>query len=315
MKFLNRCPRCGSSNIISTLDGKLVCQNCGLVINENLLADKPEWRSYNEKGIQNTRGIERASQTETLLRHDKGGGALTFTPPKSRNILKAFNSRRISMRHATSRSEMPQIAMFSLANKLTEYFNLPKSASQTLGLILHEYIEKNGGSVGKDKEAIIAAAFAKVVELYNLNISQSEIEEFMGIDNNKLWEGKKKLNDLGILPKYRFIESENYGYINSNDRMLTRVVTYINRIVSSLNLNQNIIEQSISFVKESLSSGKNLYGKKPEAIAAAAVYLVSRLNGYDISQKEIADTVSIKESTVRKLYKFLITNMTVVVYI
>ncbi|AFZ69842.1 transcription initiation factor TFIIIB, Brf1 subunit/transcription initiation factor TFIIB [Caldisphaera lagunensis DSM 15908] len=310
-----KCPRCSSDNLVTTIDGKLVCQNCGLVVDENLLADRPEWRSYNEKGIQNTKGVERASQPETLLRHDKGSGALVFTPPKSRNLLKSFNSRRISMRHATSRSEMPQIAMFSLANKLSEYFNLPRSASQTLGLILHEYIEKNGGSVGKYKEAIIAAAFAKVVELYNLNISQSEIEEFMEIDSNKLWEGKKKLNDLGILSKYRFIESENMGYTDSKDRMLTRVVTYINRIVSSLNLNQTIIEQSISFVKESLSSGKTLYGKKPEAIAAATVYLISRLNGHDISQKEIAETVSIKESTVRKLYKFLITNMSIVVYV
>ncbi|MGC9134009.1 MAG: hypothetical protein C0171_05990 [Caldisphaera sp.] len=312
---MERCPKCGSRDLVTTPEGKVVCQRCGIVIDENLLVDKPEWRSYNEKGIQNTKGVERASQGTTYLRHDKGDGVITFVPPKVRNHLKSLNNRRLSMKHATSRQEMPRIALFVLANKVSDYFNLSLHPRETLGYILHKYVEKNGNSVGKDKEAIVAAALAKVVEVYNLNISQSEIEEFMGIDNNKIWEGKKRLNDLGILQEFRYIEAQKVNYADNKDRMLTRVVTYINRIVSTLNLDQQVIEESIRFVNNSIMSGKTLYGKKPEAIAAAAVYLISRLNGYDISQKEIANSVSIKESTVRKLYKFLIGNMAVVVYL
>ncbi|MCE4609078.1 MAG: hypothetical protein GSR72_01210 [Desulfurococcales archaeon] len=60
---------------------------------------------------------------------------------------------------------------------------------------------------------------------------------------------------------------------------------------------------------------KPLPGKKPEAIAAAAVYLTARLMNFDVSQKEVADIVWIKESNVRKAFRFLIEDLTIMVYL
>ncbi|PMP60200.1 MAG: hypothetical protein C0201_03350 [Caldisphaera sp.] len=309
-----KCPYCGYSPLVSTPDGKLVCPNCGSIVSENLISEKSEWSKFNEKGMQNTKGVERASEAINSLRHDMGIGDLSFEKPKKRNYMKIPNRTLIkNIRHAVSRDERPQIDLFSLANKAASTFDLSRGAKDTLADMLHNYIDKNAGSY-KDKSAIVAAAFSKVVEIYNLNISQSEIEEYFNIDNNKLWEGKKKLNELGIFEKYlKNQEMIRATYQRTSDRYIDRVLSYVNRIISDLNLPQDLAIESIRFVRESISSGKTLYGKRPEAIAAASVYLISRLNNYDISQKEIANSVSIKESTVRKLYKFLITNMAVIV--
>ncbi|MGC9071232.1 MAG: hypothetical protein ACP5HK_00830, partial [Acidilobus sp.] len=75
-----------------------------------------------------------------------------------------------------------------------------------------------------------------------------------------------------------------------------------------------LTQQAVEFIRKSLEApGKTPYGKKPEALAAAAVYLVARLNGYEVSQTDVAEVVNLKESTVRKLYRFLMDGMVVVV--
>ncbi|MCE4607491.1 MAG: transcription initiation factor IIB family protein [Caldisphaeraceae archaeon] len=314
MNINRKCPYCGNPFLIHTYDGKIVCPKCGRIVAEDLIIEKPEWRSFNEKGMQSTKGLERGTETVNILRHDNGIGNLSFNAPRIRNYRRNKRFLRIkNMRHAINREERPQIQLFTMANRASSIFDLPRAARATLAEMLHKYIEKSNGSVGKDKSAVVAAALSKVVEIYNLNISQSEIEEFFGIDNNKIWVGKKRLNNLGILDAYKKMTLLRGSYSTGKDRQLERVLSYINRIVYDLGLSDFIIEQSIAFIRESTTINKTLYGKRPEAVAAAAVYLIARLNNREISQKDVAKSVGIKESTVRKLYKFLITNMAIVV--
>jgi transcription initiation factor TFIIB len=43
-----KCPDCGSTKIVRDNDrGELVCSNCGLVINEDMVDFGKEWRSFN----------------------------------------------------------------------------------------------------------------------------------------------------------------------------------------------------------------------------------------------------------------------------
>ena len=86
--------------------------------------------------------------------------------------------------------------------------------------------------------------------------------------------------------------------------------------MSELELEREVYKLALEFVKASLSSGKNLYGKKPETIAAAAVYLAARLYGHEnVNQSSIARVVKIKESNVRKLYRYLMDGVVVLVAI
>ncbi|MFA6330389.1 MAG: TFIIB-type zinc ribbon-containing protein, partial [Candidatus Micrarchaeia archaeon] len=54
----SKCTECGSSNLKRDSDrGEIVCQNCGLVIEENLVQEGPEWRAFDAE--------QRASRART----------------------------------------------------------------------------------------------------------------------------------------------------------------------------------------------------------------------------------------------------------
>ncbi|WP_048812753.1 TFIIB-type zinc ribbon-containing protein [Acidilobus saccharovorans] len=300
------CPRCGSKLVDD--NGVLVCPNCGYIYDGNELSDGPEWRSLSNG---NVKGVERASYSNDPLMHDLGIGNLRMSPARSRSpLMRVRNLRmRIGSSHPLLKGEAPLVNMFSIAKKAASAFELSDSAKDALGQVLHAYAERAKKPIGRDVNKVVAAALEKVVEVYNLSISKGEIESFFEIDDNDLWDGLKKLNDVGALDMLKVVvASEGQG------RVLERSFTYINRIASSLSLPQQVVQDSLNFIRKSLGvAGKTPYGKKPEALAAAAVYLVARLNGYEISQSDVAKVVGIKESTVRKLYRFLMDNMVVVV--
>ncbi|MEF8906351.1 MAG: TFIIB-type zinc ribbon-containing protein, partial [Haloarculaceae archaeon] len=64
------CPECGSDNIIKSSDrGELVCDDCGLVVEEENIDPGPEWRAFNHQERQEKSRVG-APTTQTM--HDKG---------------------------------------------------------------------------------------------------------------------------------------------------------------------------------------------------------------------------------------------------
>ena len=287
------------------------CPGCGY--EDDMISESPEWRYISSTG--SVKGLERSTAITTFLRHDNNVGAVELRPARSRSVIdrvRALRMNRISTTRPLMSGEASKIALFKLANDAAQHFDLGQGARETLGAILHAYVDKAKRPVGRDRAKIVAAALEKVVELYNLGISKGEIKAFFNIDDNELWDGIKKLNDAGALDAIKAAQA-SVGPARGQ-RSLERVLTYINRIVDQLGLPHPIKLQALDFVRKSLSvPGKTPYGKKPEAIAAAAVYLVARLNGFEVSQSDVARAVDLKESTVRKLYRYLMSDVVVVV--
>jgi len=73
------CPECGSDEIVTDADqGELVCDDCGLVLDEQQIDRGPEWRAFNHSERQSKSRVG-APITETM--HDRG---LTTTPSPRR---------------------------------------------------------------------------------------------------------------------------------------------------------------------------------------------------------------------------------------
>jgi transcription initiation factor TFIIB len=296
--------------IVDPNTGARVCLETGEIIEEQVIGDGPEWRNLGEG---HSKGVERATTTNDSLMHNYGIGNLRLSPAKARSPLKRVQGLRRSPVFMSGvpllKGEASQVNLFSIAKRAASFFELNGSVEEALGQILHAYVERAKKPIGRDANKVVAAALEKVVEVYNLSISKGEVEQFFDIDDNDLWDGLKKLNEVGALEALRQVIAAE-----GRSRVLERSFTYINRIASSLSLPPAVAQDALRFIRESLSTpGKTPYGKKPEALAAAAVYMVARLYGYEISQSDVAKVVGIKESTVRKLYRFLMDDMTVVV--
>jgi len=64
------CNECGSTNLVKSSDrGELICEDCGLVIEEEKIDPGPEWRAFNHKERQEKSRVG-APTTQTM--HDKG---------------------------------------------------------------------------------------------------------------------------------------------------------------------------------------------------------------------------------------------------
>ena len=65
-----KCPECGSDYPFEDYDrGEIICQSCGLVINENVMDRGPEWRAFT-KEEKESRG--RVGIPISYSMHDKG---------------------------------------------------------------------------------------------------------------------------------------------------------------------------------------------------------------------------------------------------
>ena len=77
-----RCSECGSLNVIcDDTRGEIICNDCGLVIEEHMVDTGPEWRSYT---AEERKKRDRVGSPMTYSIHDKG--LSTIIGPENRDI-------------------------------------------------------------------------------------------------------------------------------------------------------------------------------------------------------------------------------------
>ena len=70
LEELTECPECDSMHIIRDYKrGEVTCKNCGLVVDDQVIDQGPEWRAFDSE--QNERRA-RGGAPMTVLVHDKG---------------------------------------------------------------------------------------------------------------------------------------------------------------------------------------------------------------------------------------------------
>lgn len=290
-------------DIVTTPEGYRVCTATGVILGENIISDEPE-RFFKDESQP------RFGSPITFTQHDLGI-SVSIGPRRSPNPIKRAESIVKGIKEArVSRRDVHKVMILQLANEVASKLELPKAAREDLGFIIQKYMAKERISGDLERRCIVAAALLKVIERYNLSISQNEVLELLDVDQVCVWNAKNKLHEKGVLAEF---SKTIYGH-GGQERLLSRVETYILKIISELKLRDEIRRDAMEFIKVAQKNGKNLYGKRPETIAAAAVYLVARLHGHEnINQSTVAKVVKIKESNVRKLYRYLMDGMVVIV--
>ncbi|MFN4045725.1 MAG: hypothetical protein ACK4H7_00085 [Acidilobaceae archaeon] len=299
--------RVACEKVVLSPEGFRVCYDTGEVIAEDVFSDDLEtFYKWDHKSTP------RVGDPITFTQHDLGVG-VSLKPKKSENPLKrAASTRRNIIKEArVSRRDIHKVSILQLANNVASKLGLPDVAREDMGLIIQSYLSKERVTGNKDMRSLVAAALLKVIEKHNIGIAQSEVLDILDVEPESVWNAKIKLHEKGVLDMYN---RRIYDAQDGVKRLLGRVETYVMRLVSELNLDNEVRRDAMEFIRSTLKSGKNLYGKRPETIAAAAVYLVARLHGYEnVNQNVIAEKLKIKESNVRKLYRYLMDGMVVLV--
>jgi len=294
IEYTKKCPECGSNNLIRDYQrGEVVCEECGLVVQENLIDHGPEWRAFDSEQRQK-RARTGAPMKYTL--HDKGlSTAISWKnrdaygrsiPTKNRAQL--YRLRKWQRRTMISNASERSLALaFAELSRISSRMNLPRNIREQAGMLYRKAAKKNLIR-GRSVEVVVIATVYAACRLSGMPRTLGELSDM-----------SSQVSRREIGRTYRFIVRE-LGL-----KMIpTSPINYVPRFCSELKLSRDVKQKTVEILKEAIKN-ELTSGRGPTGVAAAAIYMASILCGERRTQREIADVAGVTEVTIRNRYKEL----------
>jgi len=285
-KIQNECPRCVSTQLISDPEnGEMVCSNCGLVVEEDLIDRGPEWRAFTaeEKQKRTRTGL---GMSYTL--YDKGLSTV-FNGYRDAQGNRLKDETRIKMdrlRKYDNRSKFDEtwrrnlsIAMAEL-DRMAGSLHLPHSVKEQAALIYRRAL-KMDLIRGRSIDAFVAAA------IYAACRKSKIPRPLKGITGASTREHSE------VARTYRLLIREMKLKMPVDDPM-----KFVPSIASRLKLRRDTEQYAIDILRRA-QKRHGLTGKDPRGIAAAALYMACIDNDDKRIQKEVAEAAGTTEVTLR----------------
>lgn len=287
------CPECNNKKLIHDNErGEIFCQNCGFVIDKDIIDRGQEWRAF-DSDQRDKRSRTGPPTTPTI--HD-GGLSTTIDwrnkdsrgkdiPSKNRAQYHRLRKwqRRIRVSNATERN-----LAFALSEqeRMSSAMGLPRNIREVAAVMYRHSVDKNLIR-GRSIEGVAAAALYAACRRSLIPRTLDEIAEVSRVSRKEIGR------------TYRFIARELRLGIRS-----TSPVDYIPRFCSGLNLDGEIQCRATEILNQA-NKLELLSGRGPTGVAAAAIYISSIIYGKRRTQREVAEVAGVTEVTIRNRYKEL----------
>lgn len=285
------CPECETERVVVTADGnELVCDGCGLVVDEDMIDLGPEWRSF-EPGDRETKS--RVGAPTTQLMHDKGlttaidwknrdayGNRLSAKQRGQVTRLRRWQER-IRAKDATERN-----LKFALSeiDRMASALGVPRSVREVASVIYRSALEQDlirGRSIEGVGTAVLYAACRKE----QIPRSLDEVAEVSRVRRKE------------IARTYRYIAEELSLELAPVDPK-----QYLPRFCSELGLSDTVQARASEIIDASIDHGL-LSGRSPTGFAGAALYTASLLCQEKTTQRQVAEVAQVTEVTIRNRYQ------------
>ncbi|EMA46585.1 transcription initiation factor IIB [Halobiforma nitratireducens] len=280
------CPECNGR--LRSLDSELVCEDCGLVADEDAIDHGPEWRSFDDGTDR-----RRTGAPLTRSRHDRGlsteigygtGADSSYetrlTGRKRRQIARLrreHNRARIS-----SKAERNQVYGFAEIRRITAHLSLPDSVREQ-ACALFDSGQSEGLFQGRSLEGFAAAAIYATCRTRSTARTTDEIVAVARADRAELRAAYDALNrELG-LPT---------GPIDPTE--------YLPRYATKLDLGTEVEKRAREYVRALLEANR-VGGRNPSGVAAACLYEAAgeREEWPSVTQAAAADAGDVAPVTIR----------------
>jgi transcription initiation factor TFIIB len=288
-----KCTECGSRNLErDTTRGELVCNECGLVLEDSEIDMGAEWRVFSP---EHGESLARTGAPTTYLLHDKGlstsidwqnrdysGKRLSSSNRSQYHRMRKWQ-QRARVKNSFDRNltqALPEIA------RIGEKLGLAKALTEETSLVYRKALERNL-TRGRSIDALVAASVYLTCNRNKLGRTLDEVCGATRVGRKELTKSYKVLKHaLGI-------------------RMdVNHPVDFVPGFISKLGLPSEVMTETFEILR--LAEERELtYGKSPTGIAAAAIYIAAHVVGNNRTQREIADISHVTEVTIRNRYKEL----------
>ena len=283
-------PECDSENIVTDADQELVCEDCGLVLDERNIDRGPEWRAFNHNERQSKSRVG-APITETM--HDKGltttidwkdkdayGRSLSSEKRSQMHRLRKWQER-IRTKDAGERNL--QFALSEI-DRMASALGVPRSVREVASVIYRRALNEDLIR-GRSIEGVSTAALYAACRQEGIPRSLDEVADVSRVPQKEIGR------------TYRYISQELGLELKPVDPK-----QFVPRFASALQLSEEVQSKATEIIDVSAEQGL-LSGKSPTGFAAAAIYAASLLCNEKKTQREVADVAQVTEVTIRNRYQ------------
>ncbi len=260
---IEKCPECYSSQLIRNyIRGELVCNGCGLVLEETYIDYGAEWSAY---GSEEMASLSRTGAPISYVFHDRGlSTEIPWTNRDShgqvipkRNRQQIYRARLWQDRFKVSNSvERGLIQALQELERISSTLGIPNNVRETAALIYRKAL-KAGMVSGRGIEAVVAASVYAACRKTNTPRSLDEISSVSLQKKKQIGKCFRALN------RYTGLELQP-----------PRPEDYLTGFCRRLNLTPNTRDRALEIIKKA-ENRELLNGRSPNGVVAAAIYCAS----------------------------------------
>jgi len=281
------CPECGSDRLETDyVRSEVVCSDCGLVIDENIIDHGQEWTSYSQEDWANN---ARTGPPMSYLVHDKG---LSTDIPQAnvdaqkRRLSMKTKQRfyRMRMLHNRVRAGIPGgrglIEALRELDRISSTLGLPPTFKEEAARIYRRAREA-GLVQGRSIRAVMGAAVYAVCRLNDVPRTFDEIAKAANADTKAVKRAYNAISRKLSLTLH-----------------LTRPRDYLERFASRLDLSRKVRSKALEYL-DAVPELDVVSGKSPLGTVAAAIYMAAVEVGEHVTQRDISQIAGVSEVTLR----------------
>ncbi len=286
------CSECGSTNIVrDVIVGELVCGDCGFVIQENIINPGAEWKAFTHR---EELARARAGSPIRYSHYDKGLSTIIYVDrdafgrplsPKVRRQMWRLRNWQIRSRVHASQSRNLCQAMNEL-QLISEKLNIPPSVQEMAAVIYRKALSKDLIR-GRNIAAIVAGSLYVACRFTKIPKTLKEIAEVSLRDQKEI--------------------SRAYRLIVQRLKMkmpIDNPIDYVTKIAEKARVSSDVEGLAIKIIRDARNKHVAM-GKDPTGLAAAALYIASKIKREKMAQSHLAKAANVTEVTVRNRAKDL----------
>ena len=279
---------CCDSPKISEEDGFYVCLNCGSVFSRIL--DSSPRRAFTAEEIQKRKSNERVYSPigpRTIIRGSRDARG-TLLSPKFKS---KFN--RLAKIHRSLTTSYERNLWIALPNlqRLQKRLGIPDTVAEDALRIYTQTVKKKL-TMGRSIDTLLSASIFCALRVHGIPRTIEEITKIAQIPKKK------------VIKSYRLILMEILPHLNLKVQHFTPD-RYVDKFNDELGLSMQVRNVAVKLIKNAKENGFNTGGKDPKGIAAASIYLGSKICNENRTQKEISKLAMVTEVTLRMRVKDL----------
>lgn len=290
---IDKCPECGSSQLVRDYErGELICNNCGLVIDDSFIDQGPEWRAFDSEQSDSR---ARTGSPMTFTIHDKGLSTDISWKNKdsygksipTRNRAQLYRLRKWQKRIKVSNAAERNLSQaLQELERMASNLSIPNDVRETAAVIYRKAVKQNMIR-GRSIEGVVAGSIYAACRITNVPRTLDEIASVTRVKKKEIGRTYRIMSrflKLNIMP--------------------SKPDDYVNRFCSKLKLSMEARKRATEILKMAQENDLTS-GKGPTGVAAAAIYIASLLTEERRTQRSVAEVAGVTEVTIRNRYKEL----------